>query len=247
MRNKKGIGLITLIIIIAAILVIGGVILFNVINKNSTNGDSSGASNNGGIETNINNKNNANNSTTDKSEEDKEWGITDRWSARNGTTETFYINQPKYRGYTEGYGIYSEHLDETSTIVAGQYENSPTVDNISTFFPKYFSDLEYTLQKIYGLIADNFEFSLNNNQAVEVNDYHMHMFEGYFEFDTETKSMGKWQDVHRKYQFVAYATTLKSNGAYAYWVVYDTSEDQSKGDLIKQHALNMAKTFREVE
>lgn len=36
MRNKKGIGLITLIIIIAVILVIGGVILFSVINKNLT-------------------------------------------------------------------------------------------------------------------------------------------------------------------------------------------------------------------
>lgn len=46
MRNKKGIGLITLIIIIAVILVIGGVILFSVINKNSTNGDNSGTSNN---------------------------------------------------------------------------------------------------------------------------------------------------------------------------------------------------------
>lgn len=37
MKNKKGIGLIALIIIIAAILIIGGVILFNVINKKPTN------------------------------------------------------------------------------------------------------------------------------------------------------------------------------------------------------------------
>lgn len=37
MRNKKGIGLITLIIIIAVILVIGGVILFSVINKKPMN------------------------------------------------------------------------------------------------------------------------------------------------------------------------------------------------------------------
>lgn len=242
-NNKKGIGLIVTIVIIAVIAVVIATVLLIFNRDNNTAVDNNHA--NSGTEININNQNNTNNSVTDKNEEEKEWGITDRWTAEKGTSAPFYINQPKYRGYTEGRGLYSEHIDGTSTIVVGQHKNLTTIDNISTFFPTAFNDLEYTLQSIYGLLADNFKFSLENNRAVEINDYQMHMFEGYFEFDTEIKSMGKWQDVHRKYCFVAYATTLKSNGAYAYWVVYDTSEDQSKGELIKSHALNMAKSFRE--
>ena len=65
----------------------------------------------------------------------------------------------------------------------------------------------------------------------------MHSFNGTFSFDED--------DDHYEYQYVVYVTQLKSNGAYAYWVVYDVSEDQSKGNLIKEHAYNMAQTFRE--
>ena len=65
----------------------------------------------------------------------------------------------------------------------------------------------------------------------------MHRFTGNIEFDNDGK--------HCKYSFIAYAAQLNSNGAYAYWVVYDVSDNQSNGQLVAEHALNMAKTFRE--
>ena len=72
-------------------------------------------------------------------------------------------------------------------------------------------------------------------------DHDMYTFTGVVSFDYN------WQNeiTRREYQFISYATTMKTNGGYAYWVVYDCSDEQSNGELIKEHALNMAKTFRE--
>lgn len=165
------------------------------------------------------------------------WGASERCSAKSDTSENFFINFPKYSGYSEGYGLVAEQLDDTMVIVAGQNEKSPAINFVSELFPAYFDHLQYTLEGIYGFLSNNYTFAVTSDSAKTVGDYDMHTFTGNFEFDDHGE--------HVKYNFVAYATTLKSNGAYAYWVVYDTSADQSNGALIAEHALNMAKTFRE--
>ena len=173
-------------------------------------------------------------------EEEKEWGITDRFTARNDQgQESCYINLPQATGHSEGYARFTTHANRTALFYAGQNPKCPEISSISEMFPAYFETIEYALKAYYGFMSENYEFSLNSNKAVTVGDYDMHTFEGEFEFDND--------DEHCKYQFVAYATTLKSNGAYAYWVVYDTSEDQSNGELIKEYAYKMARTFREEE
>lgn len=162
------------------------------------------------------------------------WGITDRFAAGKGDSETFYINLPKCTGVVVG------HMDGTVTAVSGENESTPEINGISEVFPAYFDDLEFWLNDMYGESrSSNFEFELTGDAPTKVGDYDMHTFTGTISFD--------YKDEPREYSFVAYATTLKSNGAYAYWLVYDESDDQSNGDLIKEHALNMAKTFREEE
>ncbi len=178
--------------------------------------------------------------TTGQNEEitPENWGASERWIAgKTAESKPFYINFPKYAGYTEGYGLVAEQTDGTVVIVAGEFDNSPDVDNLKDFLPAYFDDVQYTLEKIYGLLSENYEFIVKTDMAVTVGEYAMHVFDGTFSFDEDGK--------HIEYQYVVYATQLKSNGAYAYWVVYDVSDDQSKGQLIAEHALNMAKTFRE--
>ena len=168
------------------------------------------------------------------------WGVADRCSARSDTSsESYIINFPRQAGSHAGYGVVAEQLDDTMAIISGQNRSSPKINNISELFPAYFEQLQFTLEGVNGILSDNYKFSLNSDKSVIVGDYNMHTFEGEFEFDND--------DEHCKYQFVAYATTLKSNGAYAYWVVYDTSEDQSNGELIKEYAYKMARTFREEE
>ena len=97
------------------------------------------------------------------------------------------------------------------------------------------------MEKYYGLRSSNFALSLLDTDSTTIADHEMYIFTGTIAFDYD------WQGEvsRREYQFVSYATTMKTNGAYAYWVVYDETEDQSNGELIAQHALNMAKTFRE--
>lgn len=180
--------------------------------------------------------------TTDDSYESidpESWGITDRFAAGKGASETFYINLPKCTGVVAGHG------DGTVTAVSGENESTPEINGISEVFPAYLDDLQFWLEDRYGSMRfSNFEFELTGNAPTKVGDYDMHTFTGVLEFDYVNHDV---ETEHRVHNFVAYSTALKSNGAYAYWLVYDESDDQSNGDLIKEHALNMAKTFREEE
>lgn len=166
------------------------------------------------------------------------WGASSRMTAGQlDELEFFYVNFPKYSGYTEGNGLVAEQPDDTMVIVAAENYESPVLNELNVFLPTYFVDIEYTLSKIYGYSSKNYVFNVSGDKAVTIGEYPMHTYEGTFSFDDGDK--------HNEYQFVVYATQLKSNGAYAYWVVYDISDDQSNGKLIAEHALNMAKTFRE--
>lgn len=170
------------------------------------------------------------------------WGVSARWvavksGAKEWETNPFYVNFPRYAGYTEGKGLVAEQLDGTVVIVAAEYANSPTIKELKEFMPAYSDDLIYTLESIFGIMSKNFQFNIETEEAITVGSYSMHAFNGRFSFEEDGK--------HNEHQFVVYATQLKSSGAYAYWVVYDVSDDQSNGKLIAEHALNMAKTFRE--
>ncbi len=184
-----------------------------------------------------------NNTQTDNPNENQEhisWGVTGRFSARNDEgTESCFINLPVAAGATTGYGMMVVNADKTAILYAGQNDKSPSIANISELFPAYFERLEYDLKAYYGFLSENYEFTLTANTSEKIGEYEMHRFAGNIEFDNDGK--------HCKYPFIAYAAPLKSNGAYAYWVVYDVSDNQSNGQLIAEHALNMAKTFREVQ
>lgn len=171
-----------------------------------------------------------------------EWGIMGQYSASNDNpAESYYINFPHLTGVSKGYSLIAEQPDGTVVLISGQNGDAPSISNTAELFPAYFNQLQYNLEKYYGLRSSNYEIKLLETGSDVIGDYEMSIFTGIIAFDYD------WQNeiVRREYQFVSYATTLKSNGAYAYWVVYDYSEDQSNGDLIAQHALNMAKTFRE--
>lgn len=207
--------------------------------NNSTN-TSNPQSQNSQSENNNNQPTGTNGETEDISPEN--WGASARWVAvKSGAnaweTNPFYVNFPRYVGYTEGNGLVAEQLDGTVVIVAAEYEDSPTIKELEEFMPAYSNDLIYTLESIFGIMSKNFQFNIETEEAITVGSYSMHTFNGKFSFDDDGK--------HKEHQFAVYATQLKSNGAYAYWVVYDVSDNQSNGQLIAEHALNMAKTFRE--
>lgn len=233
-KHPKKINLGLIIGIVAVIAVVGVGIVFG--SKLLSNGGSVNNSNNDS-NSNINENNNKGNNNENKIDYET-WGDSNIWIARKmGVDEQFAINFPKYSGHTNGKGLVAEQVDGTIVIVSAENDNSPAVDKLENFLPTYFSEIEYTLNSIYGILSENFEFNINYASAVTIGKYDMHTFNGTFSFDEDGD--------HYEYQYVVYVTQLKSNGAYAYWVVYDVSEDQSKGNLIKEHAYNMAQTFRE--
>lgn len=168
------------------------------------------------------------------------WGVTDRFTARNEQgQEGCYINLPVAAGNLEGYGRFSTHADKTAVMYSGENDHCPDISSVSELLPAYFERVEYAFSAYYGMMAKNFNFTLTSDKAVTIGEYEMHMFEGVITFDND--------GTYCEYPFVAYATTLKSNGAYAYWMAYDISANQSNGDLIAEYAYNMARTFREEE
>lgn len=177
-----------------------------------------------------------------ETEDPLEWGITDQFAAETKESiKSYYINLPHYAGALHGRARGGEQLDGTVVLISGQHDEAPEISSTSELFPAYFDQLQSSLESYYGLRSSNYELSLQDTASTTIGDYEMSIFTGTIAFDYD------WQNEvsRREYQFVSYATTLKSNGGYAFWVVYDETEDQSNGDLIAQHALNMAKTFRE--
>lgn len=193
---------------------------------------------------------------TEVTEEDKTTGIDpNTWGVYNvcpagvdmETTELFCINTPYYGGINGGRGKVADQADGTCVIYGGQNEYCPEISGISELFPAYYSELEFILQDVFGLLAENFAFQLDKDEALTVNGRDMHRFEGSFTFNYDGEPYES--------QFVAFATVLKTNGAYAYWLVFDSSywlvfdssDNQTNGHLIAEHAYNMAQTFREMD
>ena len=177
-----------------------------------------------------------------ESKDPLEWGITDRIGVETEDSIGVYaINFPHFTGASSGHALIANQNDGTIALISGQNMDSPKINTASELFPAYFEQLQYTLEKYYGLRSSNFELSLLDTGSTVIADHDMYTFTGVVSFDYN------WQNeiTRREYQFISYATTMKTNGGYAYWVVYDCSDEQSNGELIKEHALNMAKTFRE--
>lgn len=88
-----------------------------------------------------------------------------------------------------------------------------------------------------GLTYSDFAFQVTTTESATIKGYEMCKFEGVHTFAID--------GVAQTMNFVAYATQLKANGAYVYWMVLDETTDQSLGNTIAEHAYNMALSFAE--
>lgn len=167
------------------------------------------------------------------------WGVTERWTAINGSLERFEINFPESRGFGAGRGLITEQSDGSVAMIGGQSDSDrcPAIDDISEVFPAYFPDVEFILEGYYGIFTDNYNYTIESEQAVIINDRQMHNYTGVISFDDPDGG-------HFDCPYVAYAVQLEDNGAYAYWLVLDDSEEPNQ-EQIAEHAYHMALTYRE--
>lgn len=166
------------------------------------------------------------------------WGVEDQITTNDGVNiDRYIIRLPRYTGSYNMYCKISEQLDDTVVLLFGQEADTPNAENISDIFATYKGCTLESIEDLYGIQSSNFRMSIDSSEAVTVGDYEMYVHKGVITYDFDGAT--------RTHQYVAYATKLKDSGNCAYWMVYDFSADQSKGELIAEHALNMAKTFRE--
>lgn len=166
------------------------------------------------------------------------WGVENSYSVFvNGREGVYKINTPNYSGNDLGRGNICEQVDGTMTLISGQWDYSPQASNAGEVFPACQEQVEYTLRKTYGPLADNFVFTFDEGKPVTVGSYEMQVFEGAVSFVEDKLS---WN-----LPFVAYATMLEGDWAYAYWVVFDITNNGGATELAARHAYNMALTFRE--
>ena len=166
------------------------------------------------------------------------WGYSNTYSVLNNGEDVIYrINTLNFYGTNKGRGILGDQTDGTMTLVSGQRDYNPKNKSISEFFPAYEKQVEYTFVAGYGLLSEDFVFTYYKNYETTIGEYKMHVFEGKLSFMNDITPMN--------FTFVAYATKLKSNNVIAYWMVFDSTDELNKGNLIREHTYNMALTFRE--
>jgi len=166
------------------------------------------------------------------------WGKEDYISTFDGKAfGDYYIKWPRIEGDYCYHAKIGEQVDGTVVLVSGQGDDSPVVSALPEAFAALKEQTCKDLEALYGVASKNYNLVIDNSEPTTIGGNAMYVHKGTVSYD--------YNEDHRTHQYVAYATQLKSNGVYVYWMVYDVSEDQSKGDLIAQHAYRMALSFYE--
>lgn len=180
-------------------------------------------------------------SSIDSAKFAEEWGVTDLFCAsRNGQEAMAYLNFPEMAGNRAHTGKAAYQSDHTFVLVGSEREDMPVEvakDSCDEVFPAYFEHAKKIMERYQTLDFADFDFSLEESkELVAINGYEMCRYTGTHSY---TKNGTPYV-----MPFVAYATKLKTNGAFIYWIVMDGSEDSSLGDVISDHAEKMAYTLR---
>ena len=174
---------------------------------------------------------------TDPSQEN--WGRVDSKLVRNGqglVTVTF--KWPVVRGDNEYTGKIASQDDGTLVLVdAYSAQISPEVDSLDQVFPAYFEQTIKVFASFYGSSYSDGSLTIEDTEVVTVGEYEFYKHTGMHNY--------KFKGSDRNRQFVIYLTQTKATGAYIYWLVSDTTEDQSAGEKMEDNAYRIALSVRE--
>lgn len=165
----------------------------------------------------------------DKTPED-DWGKEgDIVVVHNVSADPIYFRWPASRGTTAGSGLAAPQGDDTFVLADGYVADvSPENVSLENFFPAYFDQTLAAFKGYYKSKYSDGSLTVESSEVSTVNGYEVCMFTG--------KHSYKYSGAPQTRAYVAYVTTLKSNGGYVYWLVQDISDDQSNGALIRDHA-----------
>lgn len=170
----------------------------------------------------------------------KPWGVEDMITARNSNgTATFFVSFPELLGTLQGGGVAAEQPNGILIIADGQDTKTPEdVTKVADVFPAYFVQAQSVLRGYYRTYAGkDYNFEIADKREVKINGHDMVMFSGTLAYEYDREPMNcNW---------VAYATQVDENGAYAYWMVIDDVRGVKADVDIADVALKMAHSYRE--
>lgn len=177
--------------------------------------------------------------TTTAPESLDNWGVVDGHTASNDSgMAQFFIHLPLNPGSQRGGALLAVQEDASVVIVDGENFLAPVeIDSLDTLFPTWFESPKASVADYMGMAGADYEFEVTDQEMVTIGEYEMCRYEG--------KHTYTYHKEPKESQWVAYATKLKTNGAYVYWMVLDYSEDQSMSDTIADHAQKIALTLEE--
>ena len=176
------------------------------------------------------------------------WGVVvaDTVKGKDGKEQPIEIKFPtdsKVKDTVSGISSYTENgklvIYDAYVYSENEYGGSPEVegDTLENVITSYFSQ---TLAIINETNPKNEIQSLiiGENKPIKVNEYNTHKSIGAITGIADGKEF--------EWECVAFATKLKSNGAYVYVYVIDTTEDNKLQDTLADDAVKMMLTLQEI-
>lgn len=170
---------------------------------------------------------------------DEPWGVDGSISTRkNKNTISVSFKWPHYYGKSAKAGEAADQLDGTFVLV-DRYKSgsSPEDVELKDFYPAYLEQTVASFADFYGNYYKNGAITVGNGELETIGEYEVCKYSGKHTYELEGKSY--------EHQIVVYATVVKKNESLIYWLVEDITEDQSAGQLIREHAEKIIQSIQE--
>ena len=153
---------------------------------------------------------------TSATEDPLDWGYQEVHFVENEESSGYFsVNFPHGNGLSVVYGAMGEWTD-AGFLISGQSKDSPEVADVSELLPAYLEQIQESFEDYYGIRSSNYTIMSDEDVSLtSINDYEMYIFTGRVSFDYYWDG----ETLKKDFPFIVYATALKSNGLYAYWMV----------------------------
>ena len=177
-------------------------------------------------------------------EDEVPWGVTENIVVdNNNILLRVFVNFSNFTGPTRGTGKLATQSDGSIMLFDGQNtENDLSPEKLEDVFPTYFEKAKFVLESEYVVKRKNFDFTIEKEEIVTINDYQMYKVSGKHSYTVVDEN---YKEKDYTCDYVAYATKTKGNDAIAYWMVIDGTQDNSLANKIDELGQKMANSFFE--
>lgn len=160
---------------------------------------------------------------------------------KNNIKTFYYVSAPYFDVNLAASCFAGEPMTGAYAIIGGEPVEGLAVpgEKVENVFPTYFDVAKNALNFTRESVFEQLDFTVDNKELFNINGYEMCKFTG--KHTCYSNHEEKMLTMH----YVAYATQVKENGGWAFWMFIDESDDMSNMKVLEEYALSMANTFYE--